>query len=84
MADRRRHWLGITIGLFVLVGLLLMMVPSDGRVPLDQRLTTLRTSPDGAGALYELLAALDIPVDRRMTPLDGPTPLGGALALLAP
>ncbi|HUG39503.1 MAG TPA: DUF4350 domain-containing protein [Longimicrobiales bacterium] len=84
MADRRRDWIPFAIGLGATLAVILLLMVPGRRVPLDQRLTTMRTSPDGAAALYELLVALDIPVERRMTPLDGITPIGGALALLAP
>lgn len=83
MAERRR-WIALALGVAVLLALLLEMAGSGRRVPLDQRLTTLRTSPDGAGALYDLLVTMDIPVARRTTSLDGPAPIPGALALLAP
>lgn len=84
MADARRNGIRVAIGVAVVLALLLIGLPSGQRVPVDQRLTTLRTSPDGAGALYDLFVELGIPVERRMTALDGSAPGGDALALLAP
>jgi Domain of unknown function (DUF4350) len=72
------------VAVALLALLVLLLAPPGGQVSLDQRLSTLRTSPDGAAALYETLDLLGIPVDRRMTPLDGPGSLGGALAILDP
>lgn len=84
MRDRRRQWVWGVIGMAILLLVVTLLLPEGRPVSLDRRLSTLRTTPDGAGALYALLQTLDIPEARRMTPLDGPAPLGRAVALLAP
>lgn len=84
MPDRRRQWVWVAVGVSVSLVAVLILFPPSRHVALDHRLTTFRTTPDGAGALYELLQALDVPETRRMAPLDGPAPLGRAVALLAP
>lgn len=84
MGDGRREWVRAGIGVGLVALLVLLLAPPGGQVSLDRRLSTLRTSPDGAAALYETLALLEIPVDRRLMPLDGPGSLGGALAILDP
>lgn len=84
MAERRRPWIWASLGLAGFLLAVVLLVPRGQPVSLDQRLSTLRTTPDGTGALYDLMRELDVPTSRRMTPLDGPSPLGRAFALLAP
>ncbi|MEJ2216737.1 MAG: DUF4350 domain-containing protein [Gemmatimonadota bacterium] len=84
MPDRRRPWLWAAVGLGGFLLAVVLLVPRGQPISLDQRLSTLRTTPDGAGALYSLMRNLGVPTSRRMTPLDGPAPLGRALVLLAP
>jgi hypothetical protein len=84
MPDRRRQWVWAGIGIGVLLLVATLLLPHGRPVSLDRRLSTLRTTPDGAGALFALLQSLDVRAARRMTPLDGPAPLGRAVALLGP
>lgn len=84
MPERRRTWIWAAAALAAFLLVAVLATPRGQTVSLDQRLSTLRTTPDGAGALYALLGELNVPTARRMTPLDGPAPLGRAFALLAP
>lgn len=84
MPDRRRQWIWVAVGVGVALLAIVVLFPPGRPVSLDQRLSTFRTTPDGAGALYELMRTLDVPETRRMSPLDGPAPLGRAFVLLAP
>lgn len=84
MAERNRDWIWGAIALVVLVVVVLILAPPPTQFAADQRLSTLRTTPDGAGALYSTLEELDIPVDRRLTPLAGVDPIRGPLAILEP
>ena len=51
---------------------------------LDRRLSSLRSTPDGALALYLTLEELGVSTDRRMTPYVDADPLPSHLALLEP
>lgn len=64
--------------------MVILLAPPPSQVALDFRLSTLRTTPDGARALYETASALGVPVGRRMTPLVGAGPIRGPLVLLQP
>ena len=82
MAERRA-WLGA----IALIALLVVLAQLGGPVAptaLDRRLSTVRSTPDGARALYLALPALGIPVARRITPLVDADTIAGPLAVLAP
>jgi hypothetical protein len=84
MAERRSEWLW-GLGLLAFVGVaVLLILPPDARLVVDERLTTHRPTPDGASALFETLEELGLTVARRLTPLAGADPLQGPLAILAP
>lgn len=84
MASARRDlWWAAGI-LIALLAAVLLILPPGAPVPLDQRLSTYRTSPDGAGALYQALVELNVPVARRLTPMVGADPIRGPLAILSP
>lgn len=61
-----------------------LLRPQRGWVSLDQRLSTLRGTADGALALYLTVQELNVPVARRRSPLADAEPIGGLLALLDP
>lgn len=84
MADSRREWIWGATALVVVLGLILLMAPPPNQIATDRRLSTFRSTPDGAGALYATLQELGIDVDRRMTPLAGVDPIRGPLAILQP
>lgn len=80
----RAEWALVGGLLLLTVAVALFLVPGDGQVALDRRLTTERTTPDGARALYLTLESLGIPVGQRMTPLADGDEVDPALAVLAP
>lgn len=83
MGSRREQVLAVALILLVVV-LALFAAPDPERRSFDPRLSSLRSTPQGAMALYLLLEELDIPVERRLTPYVDADPLAGPLALLAP
>ncbi len=84
MADRNREWIWGATALVAIIAVVLVLAPPPRQLATDQRLSTLRTTPDGAGAVYAVLRELGIPVDQRMTPLAGVEPVRGPLAILQP
>lgn len=84
MPERRRGIVPVVVGVVIVAALVLLLAPPARQVSADHRLSTLRTTPDGAGALYELLQRLEVPVTRRMAPLTGLDDGHEALALLRP
>lgn len=84
MFEDRRAWaIGAGTGLLLVV-LFVLALPASRQLAVDERLSTYRTTPDGAGAVYETLDRLGIATDRRLTPLVDADSLPAALALLAP
>lgn len=84
MAERSREWIWGAAALVALTVVIFLLAPPPGQIATDHRLSTFRSTPDGAGALYATLQELGIPVDRRMTPLAGVDPIRGPLAMLQP
>lgn len=77
----------IVAALVFLLGVVWLLARPGGRDRLltDRKLSSFRTSPDGARALYLTLQELDVPTSRRLRPYaGGEAPAGRALALLAP
>lgn len=84
MAERNREWIWGATALVALIAVALVLAPPPRQLATDQRLSTFRTTPDGAGALYATLEQLGTPVDRRLTPLAGVDAVRGPLAILQP
>lgn len=85
MADRTREVGGVAGAIVVVIIVLAaLLLPRGQQVALDQRLSTYRTTPDGAQALYETLDAVGVRVSRRLTPFVDADSLAGPLAVLAP
>lgn len=84
MSESQRRWLWAGIATAVVVLIAVALAPTTRQFSLDRRLSTLRTTPDGAAALYETLLALGVRVERRVTPLVGAAPIDRPIALLAP
>ncbi|NIP78017.1 MAG: DUF4350 domain-containing protein, partial [Gemmatimonadetes bacterium] len=84
MPERSRDWVWGAAGLAALIAVILVLAPPPSQLATDVRLSTLRTTPDGAGALFGMLEELGIPVDRRLTPLAGADEIRGPLAVLDP
>lgn len=82
----RRDTIAVVVLIFLLGGLWLVATSTagDGGLGLP-KLSSFRTSPSGARALYLTLQELNVPTSRRLTPhpVEGSS-TGGALALLAP
>jgi hypothetical protein len=84
MSSRRADWVWAAAVLAVLLVGVVLVAPPGAQLTLDERLSTHRTSPDGAAALYETLYELGLPVARRLTPLAGADAIQGPLAILSP
>ncbi|MGK7311885.1 MAG: DUF4350 domain-containing protein [Candidatus Longimicrobiales bacterium M2_2A_002] len=84
MADPRREWIRGGVLLVAITAAVLLLAPPVSQVAFDYRLSTYRTTPDGAGALYETLEAMGVSVDRRLTPMTGVDAIRGPLAVLEP
>lgn len=84
MADSRRDWIRAAVLLTVIAIVLVLLAPPASQVAMDSRLSTFRTTPDGAGALYETIGLFGVRVDRRITPLAGVDSVRGPLAILEP
>lgn len=83
MAERT-PWL-VVGGLLLLTALFGLLLSDGGaRDSFDTRPSTFRATPSGALALYLLLDELEVPVERRVSPLVEGAPLPGAMAILAP
>jgi hypothetical protein len=83
--DKRRELVVVAIVVSIASALFVIAAPEDRAASsLDRRLTTLRSTPDGALALYLTLTELGVPVDRRLTPLVDADSVPLHLALLAP
>lgn len=74
--------------LALLVGLIVLLAGLVGtrrrQESADPRPSTYVTSPYGAGALYQVMRELKLPVGRRLEPFADAGPLRGPLAMLAP
>ena len=83
--DKRRELVVVSVVVAIASTVFVIAAPEDRpATSLDRRLTTLRSSPDGALALYVTLAELGIPVGQRLTPLVDADSVPAHLALLAP
>ncbi|MFW5947674.1 MAG: DUF4350 domain-containing protein, partial [Gemmatimonadota bacterium] len=84
MAEARREWVWGALGIAAIAIVVLVLAPPASQVAMDYRPSTYRTTPDGTGALYEAVASLGIPADRRLTPLAGADRIRGPLVILEP
>lgn len=85
MPDMTRHrpylmWGVLVVGLGVVVTLLL--IPGGAWIALDERRSSLRTTPDGVAAWARSLEELGAPVERRLVDFSVSPPEGRGLALL--
>lgn len=87
MPDLSRHRVYLMWGILVLgLGLTvtLLLIPGGAWVALDERRSSLRTTPDGVAAWARSLDELGIPFERRFVDFSVSPPEGGGLAILQP
>lgn len=78
----RRQLTALVVLLLGFTAASLLVLPRRGRSG-DVRASTLLTTENGAGALYETMRALGLPAARRYTPFVEADPLRGPLVMLA-
>lgn len=75
----------IALGVLILVILLLATLATpDERASMDPRPSSFLATPGGTQALHDVLRALKVRPERRLTPYADADSLGGTLVLLAP
>ena len=87
MSDLSRHrpyliWGAGIVGVAIVA--VLALVPSGAWVALDQRRSSLRTTPDGVGAWARSLEQLSVPVRQRYRSFTDEPPSGAGLVILEP
>ncbi|MEN8375153.1 MAG: DUF4350 domain-containing protein [Gemmatimonadota bacterium] len=84
MADATRSQVITLVVLVVAFALAtFLVVPLGSRADDDIRASTLLTGDHGAGALYQAMVTLGLPVERRHTPFIDADPLRGPLVMLS-